>query len=83
MLALNNAHDHRIGSVGKPIESVEYRFAADGELLVERALCLYRLLAQTGSHRARPSKPMAGSTPAISRARTRMDFSTSPTARRN
>ncbi len=34
VLALNNAHDHRIGSVGKPIESVECRFAADGELLV-------------------------------------------------
>ena len=26
--------DHRIGSVGKPIESVECRFAPDGELLV-------------------------------------------------
>jgi long-chain acyl-CoA synthetase len=34
VLALNNAHDHRIGSVGKPIESVECRFADDGELLV-------------------------------------------------
>ncbi len=34
VLALNNAQNHRIGSVGKPIESVEYRFAADGELLV-------------------------------------------------
>ena len=34
VLALNNAHDHRIGSVGKPIESVECRFAPDGELLV-------------------------------------------------
>jgi long-chain acyl-CoA synthetase len=34
VLALNNARDHRIGSVGKPIESVEYRFASDGELLV-------------------------------------------------
>jgi long-chain acyl-CoA synthetase len=34
VLALNNAQDHRIGSVGKPIESVEYRFASDGELLV-------------------------------------------------
>jgi long-chain acyl-CoA synthetase len=34
VVALNNARDHRIGSVGKPIESVEYRFAADGELLV-------------------------------------------------
>jgi long-chain acyl-CoA synthetase len=34
VLALNNGHDHRIGSVGKPIESVECRFAADGELLV-------------------------------------------------
>ena len=34
MLTLNNARDHRIGSVGKPIESVEYRFAPDGELLV-------------------------------------------------
>jgi long-chain acyl-CoA synthetase len=34
VLALNNSHDHRIGSVGKPIESVECRFAADGELLV-------------------------------------------------
>ncbi len=34
VLALNNAKDHRIGSVGKPIESVECRFAPDGELLV-------------------------------------------------
>jgi long-chain acyl-CoA synthetase len=34
VLALNNAHNHRIGSVGKPIESVEYKFAPDGELLV-------------------------------------------------
>ncbi len=34
VLALNNARDHRIGSVGKPIESVECRFAGDGELLV-------------------------------------------------
>jgi long-chain acyl-CoA synthetase len=34
VLALNNAHDHRMGSVGKPIESVEFRFASDGELLV-------------------------------------------------
>jgi long-chain acyl-CoA synthetase len=34
VLALNNAPNHRIGSVGKPIESVEYRFADDGELLV-------------------------------------------------
>jgi long-chain acyl-CoA synthetase len=31
---LNNAQNHRIGSVGKPIESVEYKFAPDGELLV-------------------------------------------------
>src|ERR1700689_5182546 len=34
VLALNNARDHRMGSVGKPIESVECRFASDGELLV-------------------------------------------------
>jgi long-chain acyl-CoA synthetase len=34
VLALNNAKNHRIGSVGKPIESVEYKFAPDGELLV-------------------------------------------------
>ena len=34
VLALNNAQYHRIGSVGKPIESVEHRIAADGELLV-------------------------------------------------
>jgi long-chain acyl-CoA synthetase len=34
VLALNNARDHRIGSVGKPIQSVECRFAPDGELLV-------------------------------------------------
>ncbi len=34
VLALNNARDHRIGSVGKPIESVECSFAPDGELLV-------------------------------------------------
>jgi long-chain acyl-CoA synthetase len=34
VLALNNAQNHRIGSVGKPIGSVEHRFAPDGELLV-------------------------------------------------
>jgi long-chain acyl-CoA synthetase len=34
VIALNNAKNHRIGSVGKPIESVEYKFAPDGELLV-------------------------------------------------
>jgi len=34
VLALNNAQNHRIGSVGKPIESVECRIAPDGELLV-------------------------------------------------
>jgi long-chain acyl-CoA synthetase len=34
VLALNNARDHRIGSVGKAIESVEYRFEDDEELLV-------------------------------------------------
>ena len=34
VLALNNPQNHRIGSVGKPIESVEYKFAPDGELLV-------------------------------------------------
>jgi long-chain acyl-CoA synthetase len=34
VLALNNARDHRMGSVGKPIESVECRLAPDGELLV-------------------------------------------------
>jgi long-chain acyl-CoA synthetase len=34
VLALNNSRDHRIGSVGKPIESVECQFAPDGELLV-------------------------------------------------
>jgi long-chain acyl-CoA synthetase len=34
VLALNNARDHRIGSVGKPIEQVECRLAPDGELLV-------------------------------------------------
>ncbi|MGC2399795.1 MAG: long-chain fatty acid--CoA ligase [Acidobacteriaceae bacterium] len=34
VIALNNSGDHRIGSVGKAIGSVEYRFAADGELLV-------------------------------------------------
>ena len=34
VLALNNARNHRLGSVGKPIESVEYSFAPDGELLV-------------------------------------------------
>jgi long-chain acyl-CoA synthetase len=34
VVALNNARDHRIGSVGKAIDSVEYRFAEDGELLV-------------------------------------------------
>jgi long-chain acyl-CoA synthetase len=35
VVALNNAQNHRMGSVGKPIESVEYRIASDGELLVK------------------------------------------------
>jgi long-chain acyl-CoA synthetase len=34
VLALNNAENHRIGSVGKPIDSVEHKIAPDGELLV-------------------------------------------------
>ena len=34
VVTLNNARDHRMGSVGKAIESVEYRFAPDGELLL-------------------------------------------------
>jgi long-chain acyl-CoA synthetase len=34
VLALNNAQNHRIGSVGKPIESVECQIAPDGEVLV-------------------------------------------------
>ncbi|HXP11483.1 MAG TPA: AMP-binding protein, partial [Acidobacteriaceae bacterium] len=34
VLALNNAQNHRMGSVGKPIESVECRIAPDGEVLV-------------------------------------------------
>jgi long-chain acyl-CoA synthetase len=34
VLALNNAKNHRMGSVGKPIDSVEVRFTSDGELLV-------------------------------------------------
>ena len=34
VLALNNAQNHRIGSVGKPIQSVECQIAPDGELLV-------------------------------------------------
>ena len=34
VLALYNAQNHRIGSVGKPLESVECRIAPDGEVLV-------------------------------------------------
>jgi long-chain acyl-CoA synthetase len=34
VVALNNAINHRMGSVGKPIESVEHRVAVDGELLL-------------------------------------------------
>jgi long-chain acyl-CoA synthetase len=34
VLALNNAQNHRMGSVGKPIESVECQIAHDGEVLV-------------------------------------------------
>jgi long-chain acyl-CoA synthetase len=34
VLALNNAQNHRMGSVGKPIESVECQIAPDGEVLV-------------------------------------------------
>jgi long-chain acyl-CoA synthetase len=38
VVALNNARDHRIGSVGKPIESVECRIAPDGEVMVRGPL---------------------------------------------
>lgn len=34
VIALNNARNHHIGSVGKPIESVECKIASDGEVLV-------------------------------------------------
>jgi long-chain acyl-CoA synthetase len=34
VLSLNTPRDHRIGSVGKPIESVQHRLEPDGELLV-------------------------------------------------
>jgi len=83
VVALNNAQNHRIGSVGKPIESVEYKFALDGELLVERPIRLRRLLAQTGrhprSHRTRGLVP----TPVTSGGSTTMVFCTSQTARRS
>ena len=51
VLALNNARDHRIGSVGKPIESVECRIAPDGEVLVRGPLRLQGVLAQAAGHR--------------------------------
>jgi long-chain acyl-CoA synthetase len=38
VIALNNARNHRIGSVGKPLESVECRIAPDGEVLVRGPL---------------------------------------------
>lgn len=34
VLSLNNPRNHRIGSVGRPIESVQHRLLPDGELLV-------------------------------------------------
>jgi long-chain acyl-CoA synthetase len=34
VIALNNPELHRMGSVGKPLENLELKFAEDGELLV-------------------------------------------------
>jgi long-chain acyl-CoA synthetase len=34
VIALNNAERHRMGSVGKPLENLDLKFAEDGELLV-------------------------------------------------
>jgi long-chain acyl-CoA synthetase len=34
VIALNNSEHHRMGSVGKPLENLDLKFAEDGELLV-------------------------------------------------
>ena len=73
VLALNNARDHRIGSVGKPIESVERRFADDGELLV-RGPFVFAGYWQKPEATAQAIEATDGSIPAISGARTRMGF---------
>ncbi|NOY61617.1 MAG: long-chain fatty acid--CoA ligase [Gammaproteobacteria bacterium] len=38
VVAVNCANDHRPGSVGKPLEHVELRFASDGEILIKGSL---------------------------------------------
>jgi long-subunit acyl-CoA synthetase (AMP-forming) len=34
VVAVNTSHDHKIGSVGKPLPHVQLKFAADGEVIV-------------------------------------------------
>ncbi len=46
VIALNNPAVHRMGSVGKPIENVELKFADDGEATRARSIHLHRLLAK-------------------------------------
>ena len=83
VLALNNSRDHRIGSVGKPIEIDGMPLRGRRRVADKDALKCFAGYWHKPEATAEAIEPTAGSTPAISPARTRTDFSTSPTGRRS
>ena len=72
---------HRVGGQADRIGGIPFR--SRWRVAGERARLSLSAIGTSRKPPAKPSKPTAGSTPAISGGSTKMGFSTSPTARRN